>query len=34
MKRISHQTPQYGNYLFESVANGVEAWKGKPIELR
>jgi hypothetical protein len=36
MKRIPHQTYQYGNCLFESVANGVQAWnwKGKQVELR
>jgi hypothetical protein len=34
MKRIPHQTYQYGNCLFESVANGIPAWTGKSVELR
>jgi hypothetical protein len=34
MKRIPHRTYQYGNCLFESVANGIPAWTGKSVELR
>jgi hypothetical protein len=34
MKRIPHQTLQYGNCLYESVANCIHLWKGKPVELR
>jgi len=34
MKRIPHQTLQYGNCLYESVANCFQLWKGKPVELR
>lgn len=32
--RKPHTTPQYGNCLFESVANLVPIWEGKPMELR
>jgi hypothetical protein len=34
MKRIPHQTQQYGNCLFESIAKVVQSWKGKPVESR
>jgi len=34
IKRIPHQTLQYGNCLYESVANCFQLWKGKPVELR
>ena len=34
MKRIPHQTLQYGNCLYESVANCIQLWKGTPVELR
>jgi len=34
LKRIAHNTPQYGNCLFESVANALPIWNGKPVELR
>jgi len=34
MKRIPHQTSQYGNCLYESVANCIQLWKEKPVELR
>ena len=34
MKRIPHQTLQYGNCLYESVANCIQLWKGKPVKLR
>jgi len=34
MKRMPHQTLQYGNCLYESVANCIQLWKGKPVELR
>jgi hypothetical protein len=28
MKRMPHQTLQYGNCLYESVANCIQLWKG------
>jgi hypothetical protein len=31
---IPHQTLQYGNCLYESVANCIQLWKRKPVELR
>ena len=34
LKRIPHNTPQYGNCLFESIANALPIWNGKPVELR
>jgi hypothetical protein len=34
MKRIPHQSLQYGNCLYESIANCIQLWKGKPVELR
>ena len=34
MKRIPHQTSQYGNCLYESVANCIQLWEGKQVELR
>ena len=34
MERIPHQTSQYGNCLYESVANCIQLWEGKQVELR
>ncbi len=34
MERIPHQTSQYGNCLYESVANCMQLWEGKQVELR
>lgn len=34
MKWVPHLTPQNRKYLFESVANLTDMWKGKPVELR
>ena len=34
MKRLPHKTFQYGNCLYESVANLIPLWLGKPVELR
>jgi hypothetical protein len=34
MKRVPHQTLQHGNCLYESIANCIQMWKGKPAELR
>jgi hypothetical protein len=34
MKRLPHKTFQYGNCLYESVANLILLWLGKPVELR
>ncbi len=31
---MPHQTLQYGNCLYESVANCIQLWKGKPVKLR
>jgi len=34
MKRLPHQTLQYGNCLHESIAKYIQFWKEKPVELR
>jgi hypothetical protein len=34
MQRIIHETPQYGNCLFESISKALPTWRGKPLELR
>jgi hypothetical protein len=34
MKRILHQTLQFGSCLYESIANCIQLWKEKPVESR
>ncbi len=34
MKRIPHNTFQYGSCLYESVAHSIPLWVGKPVEVR